>query len=73
MGTCYFKKKGKCVLNKSICCLCNHKIEEIDGISDMKDYVNIVTIKNNSRKTYFISILALIISFVTLILKIFEA
>ena len=72
MGKCQFKKKNECVLQKSVCCLCSLKIEPIEGITEMKDYINIVTTRNNSNRTYNIAVLALIISFVTLILKILE-
>ena len=72
MGICHFKKESKCVLHKNICFLCSHKIKTIDVINEMKDYINIVTTRNHSKNQYIIAVLALLISFITLILKLLE-
>ena len=68
MKKCHFKIKGECVFHRK-CFLCPLKIETIDGINDMKDYINIVTIRNNSNRTYIIAVLSITISFITLILR----
>lgn len=73
MKTCHFNVRGKCALNRGSCCFCSHHIKDIDGIYEMKDYINIVTTRNNTRNALSISILALIISFLTLLLKIIES
>lgn len=70
---CHFKISGKCVLHKyNPCFLCSHKIYKIDGITEMKDYVNIVSSKQAANKAYRIAILSLLISVCLLIIKIIE-
>jgi hypothetical protein len=72
MKPCHFKIKGTCALDRCFCILCTHRIASIDGISEMKDYINIVTTRNNSLNAMIIAIISLLISFLTLILKIYE-
>jgi len=70
---CYLKRKGECVLDKMTpCCLCSYKIKEIEGMTEMKDYVNIVMSRNNTKRAYIVSALSLLVSALMLILKILE-
>ena len=70
---CFLRKKGKCVLcKKSPCCLCAYKIKKIDGIDDIKDYVNIVLSRNNTKRAYVVSALSLLVSGLMLFLKLLE-
>lgn len=73
MEPCHFKLKGKCALHKYSCCFCSFRIDDIEGISEMKDYLSIVTIRNNSRNAILISIFSLFISLLTLLIKILES
>ena len=70
---CYLKQENKCVLCLwRPCMLCSYKIKAITGMSEMKDYVNLVVSKNNSRRAYLIACLSLLISALMLFLKILE-
>jgi len=73
-NNCYFflNNKTKCVWGKMCCFLCSYKIKPIEGMDNrenMKDYVNIVISKNNSKRAFLISIIALIVSLSTLFLN----
>ena len=72
MESCHFNVKDKCVLRKSFCFICTHKIETIEGVTEMKDYINIVTTRNNTKIAMLVSVLSLLISFLTLALKVLE-
>ena len=69
-NSCRLILKGKCVLGRSICFLCPYFIREIDGITEMKDYLTFVLSKNTARKAFIISVLSLIISIILLALQV---
>jgi hypothetical protein len=70
---CFLKKQSKCVLGrKNPCCMCSYSIKKIEGIDDMKDYVNIVMSRNNTKRAYIVSALSLLVSALMLVLKILE-
>lgn len=67
---CHFRKSGQCVLNKKLCTgLCSKRIESIEGISEMKDYVGFVYNKNAGKRAFIISIISLLISLSVLLLE----
>jgi len=70
---CFLKKEGKCVLyKKTPCWLCSYKIRKIDGMNDMKDYINIVFSRNNTKRAYVVTIISLLVSALMLFLKLLE-
>jgi len=72
-NNCYLKKEGKCVLyKKTLCCLCSYKIREIKGMDEIKDYINIVFSRNNTKRAYVLSVFALLVSALMLFLKLLE-
>jgi len=71
---CYFfiDDTTKCVWDKKCCCFCSYKIKSIKGmdrIENMKDYVCIVVSKNNARRAFWVSTIALLISLFTLFIN----
>jgi hypothetical protein len=70
---CYLKQENKCVLCLwRPCSICSYKIREIKGMTDLKDYVNIVVSRNNARRAYIIAFLSLLISALMLFVKLLE-
>lgn len=67
--TCYFYQNIQCVLNKKICLFCNMRINQIEGVFEVKDYINIVNTRNMNRRALYISILSLFMSFLAIIIN----
>ena len=66
---CHFRIKGGCVFEKKTCLFCSKKINTIEGITDMKDYVSIVFNKNAGKRSFIISTISLLISLSVLLLE----
>lgn len=70
--TCYFYQSNKCILAKKSCIGCNLCIKRIEGIDSPKDYLSFVTTRNLNNRTFWFSLVALIVSIILLILKVNE-
>jgi len=71
---CYFylNDEVKCIWGKKFCFFCSFKMKVIPGMETttyVKDYVNIIISKKHTRRTFFISILALLVSLGTLFFR----
>src|SRR5690349_8603427 len=74
---CYFYRKNNdqrayCLIARPCCFSCSLYIRKIDGL-DVKDHLNISLSTLTGRRSVFISMLALGVSFLTLALKITES
>lgn len=68
----YIDDITKCVWDKKCCFFCSYKIKSIKGmdkIENMKDYVNLVTSKNNAKRAFWVSIIALLVSLFALFIN----
>ena len=70
--TCHFFQNKKCALNKRNCIGCHSFIKQIDGITENKDYLTYITARNTAGRAYNIAFISLILSILTLAIKIFE-
>ncbi len=70
--TCFFYQNKKCILNHTNCIVCQSFIKKIEGMTDSKDYLNYVTTRSNSQKAFNLSIISLLCSLITLLIKLFE-
>lgn len=69
---CYFYQNYKCALSKSNCILCSTSVKKIEGITENKDYLNFVTTRNSSGRAYTLALISLVLSVVTLLIKLVE-
>jgi len=75
---CYFfiNDVTKCVFGKKHCWFCSYKIKPIKGmdkIENMKDYVGIVASKSDSKRAFWVSIIATLISLFALFINYVDA
>lgn len=70
--SCYFFQSNKCVLHKKHCEFCRFKTQRIEGITSTTEYLKYVTDKNNMEKNYRISLIALILSTLLTIAKLYD-
>lgn len=70
--TCFFYQNKKCVLNNKNCIGCSTFIEKIDGITENKDYLTYVTSKKTAGRAYNIAFISLLLSLITLAIKLYE-
>lgn len=70
--TCHFFQNKKCVLNKKNCIACHSFIKQIDGITENKDYLTYITSRNTAARAYNIAFISLLLSLITLAIKLFE-
>ena len=66
---CYFKRNGKCTFPKLIkfCCICRVYLPNEGDLKERLPFMQFVVSKNLSNNSFYISIIALIVSFSTLI------
>lgn len=69
---CYFYQSSACVLGKRACIACNLKCKKIVGVDTVKDHLGFVLTKNIANRNYIVAILALILSLITLTIKLVE-
>lgn len=66
---CHFRINGGCVFERKTCLFCSKRINTIEGITEMKDYVSIVFNKNAGKRSFIISTISLLISLSVLLLE----
>jgi hypothetical protein len=67
---CKLYVKGMCIFGRRCCFFCPYFIKEIEGVTEMTDYLNYVASKNTARQAFIISLFSLIIAFLSLILNV---
>ena len=73
---CFYRKvapreRSGCVLRRQLCLSCPMYIPKIEGL-DLKEHVNVALVAITGRRTVAFSFFALVISLITLTLKIIE-
>jgi hypothetical protein len=69
---CFFYQNNKCNVGKKHCINCSLKVEQIDGMDNVKDYLSFVTARNLNNKNFWFAFMAFVLSFLTLLLNISE-
>ena len=69
---CFFYQDNSCVLSKSLYLPCDMKVQKIRGVTNIEFYVNYVTAKHLSRRAFYFSLLALVVSFLALIVNVMK-
>lgn len=73
---CFYRKaqdgKSSCALNSFVCFTCPYFLKKIEGL-DLQQHVNVTFTAVAARRGMFFAMLALIVSLVTLGLKITES
>lgn len=69
--TCYYFQSEKCILHKK-CFFCQYKTKKIEGINNTNDYLKFSIDKINSEKSYRLSVIAIFLSLVLTVIKIYD-
>jgi len=69
---CYFYQEQNCILNRPICLFCSSYMKKIKNMTDVKDYLSLVSTRRLSTKSLFISIISLIIAIITAMFNIYK-
>jgi len=70
----FYRKSGEkatCAVHGRMCLFCNLFVRPVEGL-DTKDHINLVHVRNHGQWAMAFGLLALIISAITLALKLFD-
>ena len=66
--SCYFYQDNKCILHRCNCFFCSSFTKRISGMTEVYQYVNLISTRRMATRSLFISCVSLIVSFLVFIL-----
>lgn len=67
---CAFWRNSACALRRRCCCLCVMHFRSVEGIDEIKDYIDVVSARKLAARSLVISCITILISLLALFVSI---